>query len=138
MASVEDIAQRMWSNLISRPSGQFGLRFLIQPAIATILAIRDGLKDASTGRKPYFWAILTRRAKRGERVREGLAATWKVIVMAVLIDAVYQFIEFETFRPGETTIVAILVAIIPYLLIRGPSARIARRWRSRAAPPDRG
>jgi hypothetical protein len=125
MASLEDIAQRMWSNLISRPSGQFGLRFLIQPAVAAVLAIRDGLKDASTGHSPYFWAIVTRLVKRRQRVREGFAATWKVIVMAVLIDAVYQVIELETFHPGEATIVAVLVAIIPYPLIRGPTARVA-------------
>ena len=138
MASVEEMAQRMWVNLISRPSGQFGLRFLIQPAMATILAIRDGLKDARTGRSAYLWTIVARPEKRGGRVREGFAATWKVIVMALVIDAIYQFIEFETFHPGEATIVAIIVAIVPNLLIRGPTARIARWWRSRAAPPGGG
>jgi len=55
----------MWVNLVSRPSGQFGLRFLIQPAMATILAIRDGLKDARTGRTPYLWTIVARPEKRG-------------------------------------------------------------------------
>ena len=138
MASVEEIAQRMWVNLVSRPSGQFGLRFLIQPAMATILAIRDGLKDARTGRSPYLWTIVARPEKRGGRVREGFAATWKVIVMALVIDAMYQFIEIETIPPSGATIVAIIVAIVPYLLIRGHTARIARWWRSRAAPPDGG
>jgi hypothetical protein len=88
MPSVEAIAQRTWVNLVSCPSRQFGLRFLIQPAMATILAIRGGLKNARTGCSPYFWTIVARPEKRGGRVREGFAATWKVIVMALMIDAI--------------------------------------------------
>ncbi|MGO8920170.1 MAG: hypothetical protein ACLQJR_30090 [Stellaceae bacterium] len=136
MLGLEDIAHRMWVNLIVRPSGPFGFRFLMQPAMATIFAIRDGLKDARAGRSPYFWTIMTKPAKRGGRLREGFVATWKIIVLALVLDAVYQFIELETFYLGEATVVAILLAIIPYLLIRGPAARIARRWRSHAGRPD--
>ena len=33
-------------------------RFILQPSMAAIAAIRDGLKDARTGRSPYFWAIV--------------------------------------------------------------------------------
>ena len=51
----------------------------------------------------------------------------KVFIMAVLIDAVYQYIELSWFYPGEALIVAFILAFIPYLLIRGPVNRIARR-----------
>ena len=37
-------------------------------------------------------------------------------------------IEFKTFYPGEAAIVAVLLAFIPYLLLRGPFARLARLW----------
>jgi hypothetical protein len=35
------------------------------------------------------------------------------------------------FYPGEALIVALLLAFVPYLLIRGPAERIARRWMDR-------
>jgi hypothetical protein len=34
----------------------------------------------------------------------------------------------KTFYPGEAVIVAIALAFFPYLLLRGPIARVAR-WR---------
>ena len=49
---------------------------------------------------------------------------------------IYEFIVLKTFYPGETLIVAILFAFVPYLLIRGPAARIARLWRGSASAGD--
>jgi hypothetical protein len=46
--------------------------------------------------------------------------------MAVLIDAVYQYIQLSWFYPGEALIVAFVLAFLPYLLIRGPINRLAR------------
>jgi hypothetical protein len=132
MLGIEDTAQRIWDNLISRPAGSFGFRFLVQPAMGVIFAIRDGLKDARTGRSPYFWTIVTSPEKRGGRLREGFKATWKIIALALLFDTIYQIIELKTFYPGEATIVVVLLAVAPYLLLRGPAMRIARWWRRRA------
>jgi hypothetical protein len=49
--------------------------------------------------------------------------------MEVVLDAVYQYIALRWFYPGEAVLVAIILAIIPYLLVRGPVDRIARRSR---------
>ncbi len=38
--------QRAWHNMLARPNQSLALRFLFQPAISTILAIRDGIGDA--------------------------------------------------------------------------------------------
>jgi hypothetical protein len=48
------------------------------------------------------------------------------------MDLVYQLIALKTFYPGEAVIVAIALAFFPYLLLRGPIARLAR-WRIDAA-----
>ena len=45
---------------------------------------------------------------------------------AIVIDVVYQFIVFRWFYPGEALVVAFVLAIVPYLLVRGPVNRIAR------------
>ena len=42
---------------------------------------------------------------------------------------IYQGIVFDTFHPGEAAIISILLAFVPYLLLRGPAARVAGWWR---------
>jgi hypothetical protein len=53
----------------------------------------------------------------------------RVFILAIVLDGVYQFIALRWFYPGEAILVAIILAIIPYLLVRGPVNRIARRSR---------
>lgn len=131
MLDIQEGLNRLWENLVARPSGPLGFRFLMQPAMAAILAIRDGLKDARTGRSPYFWTVMTVPDERRARLREGFAATGKVIVLALILDSVYQLMELQSLYPGEAILVAILLAFAPYLLIRGPAARAARWCRTR-------
>ena len=133
MADVQEMFSRAWENLVARPSGPLALRFLIQPTVAMLLAVRDGVRDAHTGRSPYFWTVLTNPTERAGRLREGLAATAKVIVIALALDIIYQIIELGAFYPGEAVVIAIVLGFIPYLLIRGPAARVARRL-ARATP----
>jgi hypothetical protein len=130
---AEDVVERMWANLIGRPSGRMAFRFILQPSMAVIAALHDGRKDARAGRSPFLWSVLHEPRKRIERLDEALNATARIIVLGIVMDVIYQFIELETFYPVEALIIAILLAFLPYLLIRGPAARIARRWRSNAS-----
>ena len=108
------------------------LRFVLQPVMAIIAALHDGIKDARTGRSPYLWAMLTSSAERGSRFREGLIATGRTILIGLVMDTIYQAVVLKTFYPGEAVIIAILLAFVPYLLLRGPIARIARRFQHNA------
>jgi hypothetical protein len=49
------------------------------------------------------------------------------------MDAIYQFLVLRWFYPGEALVTAFVLAVLPYLLIRGPAARIARHWNRRDA-----
>jgi hypothetical protein len=51
----------------------------------------------------------------------------KVFVIALILDAIYQFQEFRWFYPGEALLVALILAAVPYFLLRGPVNRITRR-----------
>jgi hypothetical protein len=124
---MEDILTRIFENLIDRVSGPMKFRLFLQPLMATIFAIRDGRKDAREGRSPYFWAVFTDPEHRRELLRDGWKAVGKVFVIAVIIDAVYQFIVLRWFYPGEALIVAAILAFVPYLLIRGPVNRLTPR-----------
>ena len=101
--------------------------------MASIAAFRDGIKDARTGRSPYFWTVLTNPAERSARLREGIKATSKIIVLAVVLDGIYQYIELKTFYPLEALIVGVTLGFIPYLLLRGPVGRVARWWHGDAS-----
>ena len=127
---MDEIWQRALENLLGRLNGPLHFRFLMQPAVALFFGIRDGLKDAREGRPAYLWTIFTKPEHRGWMLREGLRAVAKVLVLALVLDAVYQAIELHWFYPGGAIIVATGLAFVPYLLIRGPVNRIARRWKS--------
>lgn len=105
------------------------LRIILQPTMAALLAIRAGLKDAREGKSPYLWTILTNPDQRADLLREGWKAIGRVFLLAVIMDVIYQLIVARWIYPLELIIVAILLAVVPYLLIRGPVNRIARRWR---------
>jgi len=122
----EEIRHRVWQHLIERPGGPMTFRFILQPVMAAIAALRDGVNDARSRRSPYFWALLTDPFEGGHRLYEGLISTARVILLGLCMDAIYQWIVLKTFYPAEAVIVAIALAFFPYLLLRGPIARIAR------------
>jgi len=124
---MEEWLSRIFEDLVGRVSGPMKFRLLLQPLMAVIFAVRSGLKDAGEGRPPYFWAIFTDPPHRREMLREGWKSIGRVFIFAVVMDAIYQIIVLHWFYPLEALVVAVILAIIPYLLIRGPVNRIAGR-----------
>ncbi len=122
----------LWHELLERPGGPMTFRFILQPAMAAIVATRDGIKDARARRSPYLWAIIANSAERGSRLYEGLISTARIILLGLVMDAIYQIFVLNSFRPVQAVIIALLLAFIPYVLLRGPAARIARWWRGDA------
>lgn len=102
-------------------------RLVLQPLMAAIFAVRAGLKDAREGQPPFFWAIFTDPQHRREMLKDGWRSVGRIFILAVILDTVYQIIVLRWFYPVEALLVAIQLAIVPYLLIRGPVNRIARR-----------
>jgi hypothetical protein len=119
---------RLWANLIGRIGGPLTFRLVLQPTAAIFFALRAGWKDAREGRVPYGWVILSDPINRRDLLQEGWKDVAKVFVVAVAIDFVYQLIELRWFYPEEAVIVAAILALMPYLLLRGPANRMARRW----------
>jgi hypothetical protein len=122
---MDDILTRVLGDFGDRVTGPMKFRLVLQPAIAAIFAIRSGLADAAAGRPPYFWALFTDPMHRAEMLRDGWKSVGKVFVLALVLDTVYQIIAIQFVYPGEAIVVAFLLAIVPYLLLRG-ATRIAR------------
>jgi len=127
MSELHGLLSRLWADLIARPGGPFEFRLLVQPLVAALLAVRDGVVDARKGRAPYFWTLAHDPSDRRERLREGMRATFRVVVLGVAIDVLYQLKVHRSVYPGEAIGIALLLGFIPYLLIRGPVDRIVRR-----------
>jgi hypothetical protein len=116
------------SDLIGRLYGPFSFRFVLQPIMAAIFAVRDGVRDAKRGWPPYFWRVVANPAERRELLREGWHNTLRVIVLGVVMEVLYEVIVFERIQPLQLVVVVLGLAYVPYLLLRGPANRIARRW----------
>ena len=129
---MEEMLARMWDGLVARVGGPMTFRVILQPTMAVLLAIRSGLEDAREGRPPYLWTILTDAKQRGDLLRQGWKACARVFFLAIIMDVIYQWIMQKWIYPVEVIVVAIVLALVPYLLVRGPVTRIARRLMRRA------
>ncbi len=128
---MRDMFLRALMNVTDRVGGPMTFRIILQPLMATLLAFRAGMKDAQQGRPPYFWTIITDASQRADLVREGWKSVARVFVLAIVMDVIYQVIVLGWVYPFELVLVAILLAVVPYLLIRGPVNRVMRRLRGK-------
>jgi hypothetical protein len=122
------VIRRVWISIGTRWDGPLSFRFILQPLMAAVPAIHDGIKEARAGRSAYFRTVAGYRQQRVGRLREGLIATARIILLGIVMDVIYQYLEYKTFYPGEALIVALVLCFVPYLAIRGPVTRIARWW----------
>jgi len=131
---VDNVFARVWENLVSRTEGPLKFRFVLQPAMAVFLAARGGLRDSREGKPAFFWALFVDSGHRRELLHDGWDSIWKLSLLAFVLDCIYQIIELHWIYPFEAFVVAVFLAIVPYLLVRGPVNRIAnsRKERSRA------
>jgi hypothetical protein len=123
---MEDYFRRVWEELIGREHGPLTFRLILQPLTAAFLAIRAAVRDAREGRPAYGWALVTDRDRRRALLREGWREVAKVFVVAVVIDLIYEIIVFHKIYPGQSLIVAAILALLPYPVIRGLVNRILR------------
>jgi hypothetical protein len=132
---MDDIWNRFIGNLFGRLDGPLHFRFFMQPAMAIIFAVIDGIKDAKLGRPAYLWVMVKNPDQRKELMKLGWKRVGKIFILAVILDVIYQIKVYHWFYPGETLVVAIVLAIIPYFLVRGPVNRIAT-WRANKVAQD--
>ena len=124
---MDEVLNRFLPEMIGRIDGPMSFRLLLQPAMALFFAFRDGRNDARTGRAPYLWAVFTEAAHRRYLLTDGWKGFGKVFIIAMVLDLVYQYLAIGGFRPVQAVATACLLALIPYVLLRGPFNRYAAR-----------
>src|SRR5262245_47077505 len=134
---MEEILTRIWDNLTDRVSGPMWFRFFLQPAMATIFGILDGLRFAREGRSFLLWGGPEDPAARRAQLKATWKAIGKVFLLAIILDVVYQLIFLRWVYPAETLIVAFVVALIPYFVVRFMVKVATRGWHKPDDPASR-
>jgi len=124
---MHDIWMRFIDNFLQRIGGSMRFRFILQPLMAMIFATIDGLKDAKAGNVPYLWSLFTQPQHLVAQLEHGWKSIGKVFVLAIVLDIIFQVRELHHLFPLEALVIATLLAIVPYLGLRGIVCRLSRR-----------
>jgi hypothetical protein len=131
------LTAHFWADLGFRFHGPGGFRFIVQPIGAIILGIRDGKLDAAAGTPPYLYDLLFVPEDRAASVRSGLSRLTIPIIVAIVLDAVFQYIIINTVRPVAAIVVGIFLMGVPYSLSRAITNRIVSSGRGHALHASR-
>jgi len=112
---VADIPRRL--------AGPGRFRFILQPALASILGVRDGVRDARAGRHPYLLALLTGKGDRHELLKSAMAAIVNILLMGILLDAVFQRVILGVTHPGAALVIGPVLICAPYAVVRALANR---------------
>jgi hypothetical protein len=124
---VEEALRRGWEDLIGRSDGPMTFRLIIQPAMAVFFAIRAGLRDAREGRPSFLWTVFSHPGRRHEVLRQAWNDVRNVFILALVLDSIYQVIVHSGIYALELLLTATILALVPYVIVRGLVTRLARR-----------
>lgn len=123
---MDNIFQHWWQNLAGRVTGPLKFRLVLQPLVAIFFAIRAGIRDAREGRPAFLWTAVTDKSQRRDLFRSAWADVGKVFIVACIIDVIYQILELNRVHIVGMLFVAAVLALLPYVIIRGPVSRIVK------------
>jgi hypothetical protein len=138
---MNDLFARVWENLLQRTEGPMHFRFLIQPTMSLIFAVRAAIRDARAGTVPYLWRFAYSKDQRKSIAKETWKDVGKIFIIGTILDIVYQLIVIYgtkteiAFYPLESVIVAFGLALLPYIILRGPVNRIVRTFIKKKEAP---
>jgi len=139
VGAIEEFLSRWFEQLFARASGPLNFRLVVMPTVVTILAVRAHLRDVRAGNPIFLWAFLSNPTERRRLFRSGLKDFGRIFVVACVLDTTYQIVVLREFYPVQMLIVAVVCALVPYFLVRGPIMRLAhllhRRWGGAADTP---
>lgn len=131
---MEEFFSRILENMGYRVAGPMYLRIYFQPVIASTLGVISGIKDAKCGWSPYFRTLLRNSEYRPEMIRDGWQSVGKVFVLAMVLDVIYQLIVERWIYPLEVLLTGLILAIVPFVIVRGIVGRTVSLFMGREKP----
>ena len=141
---MQHLSTNVLDKIVARLTGEMSFRFILQPAIAVFLGIRDGLMDAKAGTPPFIADLIFSPKDRDRQLKSAFHRLLTPIIVSTVLDAIAQHLIFGHINPLGAVLVGTFVMGIPYALARGVTNRIASGLRSRngeitgKAPADDG
>ena len=126
MDTILEMLSHRGEHLVGRFGGPLNFRLIVMPLVVTFLALRAHRRDVRDGKATLLWAFFKSPTERRRLFRSGLRDFGKVFVVACVLDTTYQILVLKSYYPGEMLVVAVVCAIVPYFLVRGPITRIAQ------------
>ena len=131
MDAILEMMTRGFDQLLGRFRGPLNFRLFVMPTVATVLALRAVWKDLRDGRPAFLGIWIKDPAERNRTFRGALKDVGKIFAFAIVLDVTYQLIVFHLVYPGQVLIVAVVCAVVPYVLVRGPVHLIASSIKKR-------
>jgi len=113
---------RAWSQLSGRLENPLSFRFVLQPCMAAILALKSGIDDAHR-RRGFLWTLFADPAGRRALTQSSWHDVGRVFALACVIDIAYQLSMFRWVYPLQTVIIGCGLAVLPYAIARAVIAR---------------
>ncbi len=113
--------------IIELVTGPGNLRFVVQPLIAILLAIRDGRNDAKSGTPAYLAELVSGSGPRGATLKGSMKATLMPFSVAVILDSILQIVIFDVWRLQWALVVGLFLVGIPYVVVRSISNSLFSR-----------
>jgi hypothetical protein len=121
-----------FADILARFSGAGRLRFIVQPTVALVIGVRDGIKDARAGHLPFVLELMSRSARKRDILRSAIASVRDLISIAIILDVISQFLIFRRIHPGAALLVGPVLIAIPYAASRALANPLSRK-RARSA-----
>ncbi len=118
-----DLQQRFWRNVYHRTGEEMAFRFFLQPVMAVGFGVYDSVKEARAARQGSG-------GTSEERLTRGLFSTFRIVLLGIVIDVVYQMRVLKAFYPGEALMVTVPIVLIPYFFVRWLAVRTRGWWSS--------
>jgi len=107
----------------ARITGPMSFRFILQPLAALIIGFKAGRLDAKAGTPPFVMDIIFKPEDRKAAIGKAFHSLLTSFVIAVIIDAIVQYLIFHHINPLGALLIGFLMITIPYTLARGITNR---------------
>jgi hypothetical protein len=138
MDAILEMLFRRGEHLLGRVGGPLSFRLMIMPTVVTLLALRADRRDAREGRSAFLGAFITDPTERRRLFRMAVKDVGRIFIVAIVLDITYQLMVLRWVYPGEALVVAVVCAVVPYVLVRGPVIWLVRRLCRNPGGPAKG
>ena len=86
-----------------------------------------GLTDARERQPLFSWTVFTNPGRHHELLRQARNDVGTVFIVALVLDSIYQVIAHSGIYALELLLTSTILALVPYVIVRGLVTRLARR-----------